>query len=237
MEEEQNESLHEIIRRNVVTATRNYNNRVQAFIREIVLDPSNPMSVEHYSAKLEFQGRGAAHDHGTLWVNMDKMEFMMEKEKECHSQDPIEYNLQDFNNLFDDSEDDKKDQIKNCLLICKNPQKFLDIKIKEAQNNLENFVEVKLIQNEATCKKVLEELELPRLANASEDLLNQSGDMFTLQISRSIEICKNIDKFKEETLKDAKWAVEKFAKEQLRKEASWIEVLDMFKSMKFCKAI
>ena len=66
------ETIHEVIRRNVVTATRNYNNRVKSFIKEIMMDPSNPMLVKHYSAKLEFQGRGAAHNHGVLWIDMKK---------------------------------------------------------------------------------------------------------------------------------------------------------------------
>ena len=43
-----------------------------------MMDSSNPMSVKFYSSKLEFQGRGAPHIHGTMWVDMEKMEFMME---------------------------------------------------------------------------------------------------------------------------------------------------------------
>ena len=33
------------------------------------------MQVEYWSTKVEFQGRGAAHNHGTLWVDMKKMEL------------------------------------------------------------------------------------------------------------------------------------------------------------------
>ena len=73
-------SLHEIIRTNVMNASRNYNHRVKAFITEIVMDKSNPMSVKHYSTKVEFQGRGAAHNHGTLWVDIKKMEFYFKQE-------------------------------------------------------------------------------------------------------------------------------------------------------------
>ena len=69
------QSLHEMIRRHVFIATRNYFNRVQAFIKKIVTDKNNPMCVEHWSTKVEFQGRGAGHNHGTLWVDMKKMEF------------------------------------------------------------------------------------------------------------------------------------------------------------------
>ena len=76
------ESLHELMRRNVVTATRIYNHRFKSFIREIITDSSNPMCIEHYSAKLEFQGRGAAHNHGTLWCNMKNVEMLVDCENE-----------------------------------------------------------------------------------------------------------------------------------------------------------
>ena len=69
------ESLHELIRRHVFIATRNYNNRVQAFLSKILMDKSNPMCVKYWTTKVEFQGRGAGHNHGTIWVDMQKMEF------------------------------------------------------------------------------------------------------------------------------------------------------------------
>ena len=71
-------SLHEIVRQNVLTAVRNYNYRLKKFIREIVMSKGSPMCVTKYSAKVEFQGRGAAHDHGTLWIDLNKMEFMFD---------------------------------------------------------------------------------------------------------------------------------------------------------------
>ena len=69
------DSRHEMIRTHVLNASRNYNHRVKAFINEIVLDKNNPMAVDYFSTKVEFQGRGAGHNHGTLWVNLDKMEY------------------------------------------------------------------------------------------------------------------------------------------------------------------
>ena len=62
------ELMDEIVRRNIVTATRNYHQRVNALMKSIVLHPSNPLSVKHFSKRLDFQGRGAAHDHGVLWL-------------------------------------------------------------------------------------------------------------------------------------------------------------------------
>ena len=69
MEQYVDESKHEMIRTNILNASRNYNHRVKAFIKEIVLHKSNPMSVQYYSTKVEFQGRGAGHNHGVLWVD------------------------------------------------------------------------------------------------------------------------------------------------------------------------
>ena len=53
----------------------------------------NPMMVEYYSYKTEFQDRGAGHIHGVLWIKLHKIEelckfkdgslrLMTEKEKE-----------------------------------------------------------------------------------------------------------------------------------------------------------
>ena len=50
---------HEIIRQHIVIATRNYHNRFQVFMREILMNKNNPMCIKHWSVKTEFQGRGA----------------------------------------------------------------------------------------------------------------------------------------------------------------------------------
>ena len=55
LQNEVDSSLHEIIRQNVLTATRNYNYRLKKFIKEIVMGAGNPMCVSKYSAKVEFQ--------------------------------------------------------------------------------------------------------------------------------------------------------------------------------------
>ena len=43
---------------------------------EGIMDKNNPMCVKNYTTKVEFQGRGAPHNHGTIWIDMEKMEFM-----------------------------------------------------------------------------------------------------------------------------------------------------------------
>jgi hypothetical protein len=66
--------VHELLRRNVVTATRNYQARVQALMNTIVRSPRNPLSVKHFASKLEFQARGAGHNHGVLWLDIERIE-------------------------------------------------------------------------------------------------------------------------------------------------------------------
>ena len=58
---EMNDSKHEIIRGNVVHATRYYQHRVKQFLSKIVLNKDNPMNVHLYSYKVEFQQRGAGN--------------------------------------------------------------------------------------------------------------------------------------------------------------------------------
>ena len=68
------ETLHELVRDNVMTATRYFQHRVKQFIRTIMMGKNNPMYVKYYTYKVEFQDRGAGHIHGTLWLNMDEIE-------------------------------------------------------------------------------------------------------------------------------------------------------------------
>ena len=71
---EMDETHHELIRGNVITATRYFQHRVKSFFSKIVLNKNNPMCVKNYSYRVEFQERGAAHIHGTLWLNLTKLE-------------------------------------------------------------------------------------------------------------------------------------------------------------------
>ena len=78
LEEDMEESKHELIRGNVVTATRYCHQRVKSFMSKIVMAKSNPMSVKYYTWRAEFQERGALHVHGTIWVNTRKLEMLKE---------------------------------------------------------------------------------------------------------------------------------------------------------------
>merc|ERR1712208_88843 len=48
---EVDDSLHELIRNNVLNSTRNFQHRVEAFIREIIFGENNPMKIKHLSYK------------------------------------------------------------------------------------------------------------------------------------------------------------------------------------------
>ena len=75
--EEVDSSLHELIRGNVLLATRYFNDRVKKFMDLVVMGDNNPMMVEYYTYKVEFQDRGAGHIHGTLWLKLDMIERLI----------------------------------------------------------------------------------------------------------------------------------------------------------------
>ena len=77
IDEEIRISLHELIRGNVLLATRYFNHRVKKFFNTIVMGRNNPMNVQYYTYKVEFQERGAGHIHGTLWLNLDNLEKLI----------------------------------------------------------------------------------------------------------------------------------------------------------------
>jgi hypothetical protein len=68
------ENDHEIIQRSVLKVTRIFNHRLQNFIKIKMKGGSNPMHIEHYQYRIEFQARGAAHAHGVLWTDIKKLD-------------------------------------------------------------------------------------------------------------------------------------------------------------------
>ena len=69
---EKYQSKHEFIKENVLTQTLTFDHRVQEFIKNIMMNKDSPFSVKYYSYRVEFQLRGAAHIHGTIWVDFEK---------------------------------------------------------------------------------------------------------------------------------------------------------------------
>ena len=73
-------STHEEIRNNVLLATRNFQHRVEMFRNEVIFGSNNPMKVRHITYRVEFQGRGAGHIHGVMWVDLEEINKEMKEE-------------------------------------------------------------------------------------------------------------------------------------------------------------
>ena len=69
LKEDIEESKHELIRGNVVMATRYFHHRVKSFISKVVMAKSNPMNVKNYTYKVEFQGRGMIFSLRKIYSN------------------------------------------------------------------------------------------------------------------------------------------------------------------------
>ena len=94
----QHETQHEFIRKNTLTATRNFQHRLNMFVKNVIMNKYGPMQVIHHSWRIEFQLRGAAHCHGVLWVDMDaylKNEMATANEK-LHLQKAYENLMKDI---------------------------------------------------------------------------------------------------------------------------------------------
>ena len=49
------DKLHEMMKNNVLLATRNFQHRVETFRKEVIFGCNNPMKVRHCSYRVEFQ--------------------------------------------------------------------------------------------------------------------------------------------------------------------------------------
>ena len=55
---ERNSSAHEHIRKNILLATRNFQFRVQTFVKTIIHNKMSELKVKYHSYRVEFQLRG-----------------------------------------------------------------------------------------------------------------------------------------------------------------------------------
>lgn len=69
----QDGNVHELVKKNVLVITRNFDHRVQMFRNHILMGKNSPMCVKFYRWRIEFQLRGAAHIHGVLWLDLEKL--------------------------------------------------------------------------------------------------------------------------------------------------------------------
>ena len=66
---DEHSSMHEHIRTNILTATLNYNYRVKAFIKQIVMNTMSDLKVNHYSYRVEFQLRVSDEEQRINWFD------------------------------------------------------------------------------------------------------------------------------------------------------------------------
>ena len=70
----ENENLHGLVKENILTVTRIFDNRIHQFLKHIVLGANAPMNVAFYNYRVEFQMRGAGHIHGVLWCDLEVLD-------------------------------------------------------------------------------------------------------------------------------------------------------------------
>ena len=83
---QENEDMHDMIRQNLLNATLVFNHRVKMFVKNIIMNPDNPLTIKYYNYKVEFAMRGAAHIHGVLWVNWNHIDLSSLEIKEDDKQ-------------------------------------------------------------------------------------------------------------------------------------------------------
>ena len=74
-------NIHDEMRKNVLTLTRHFDHRVKMFMKNIVMGDNNPMNVQYFNYRIEFQARGAGHTHGVLWLDLEAVERDLEGNK------------------------------------------------------------------------------------------------------------------------------------------------------------
>ena len=67
----QSESLHEMVKNDVLPVVRIFDNKLTNVIKHIIMGPGNPMNITKYTYRVEFQARGMPHAHGVLWSDTD----------------------------------------------------------------------------------------------------------------------------------------------------------------------
>ena len=150
------QSKHEIIRDNVLSQTLTFDHRVQEFIKNIMMNKDSPFSVKYYSYRVEFQLRGAAHCHGTIWVDFEKY---FEKEIEEETNGERKY----------------KELVKT---TSKNPKILEEVKneneeIKKNNAELKNYINTKV----NIINKVFDKLRNEELGDSSEENSKENEEM------------------------------------------------------------
>ena len=76
------ESLHNLLNRNLFLVTRMFDLRAQSFIKHILMKTNiSGLKVKYFCYRIEFQARGMPHIHGVLWLEKDTIrEYLSNKD-------------------------------------------------------------------------------------------------------------------------------------------------------------
>ena len=146
LQQKVDESEHELIRRNVLNSTRNFQHRVNSFVKEIILGDNNPMKIKNLSYKVEFQGRGAGHIHGVLWTRLSDFE-----EDSKHLKSAFR-NLREGNQLTIDERDELANFVDKFITCSMNPDKLSQYGF-DGKKLVELALEVQQHSHTRTCHK------------------------------------------------------------------------------------
>ena len=126
------QSKHEMIRENVLLATRNFQHRVETFRREVIFGRNNPMKVRHISYRVEFQGRGAGHIHGVLWLDMKELKVKdVSNELLCEAFDKLRHSQE-----LDEGEARSIEKFTDAFVTC---TRCINVASREAVQRAEEF--------------------------------------------------------------------------------------------------
>ena len=140
LQDEVDESLHEFIRTNVFTATRNFVQRLKSFRKEIMMGKNSPMCIVNFSDKLEFQGRGAGHIHGAAWCDLSRISEVLDIQSNICDTDAEEGFLTDSEEDDDVIDDNNTNNL--------NPESDLEIAFKKLRRN-DKLLQQVLVSSEA----------------------------------------------------------------------------------------
>ena len=138
-------SKHEFIRKNILTATRNFNQRVKSFIKNIVMSKESEMCVEYYNYRVEFQLRGAGHIHGVLWVDLDH--FIDKQFKDPNSK----ISFSELKNAFKSVNNDESPSPEHCQMLQDFSDLFISVSLKTPGGKIAG--EVNRHHHTRTCRK------------------------------------------------------------------------------------
>ena len=174
LREEKNQSKHDFIRENVLAQTLVFDNRLKNFIKHIVMNSESPLSIQYYNYRIEFQLRGAAHAHGTLWVDWAKYFENSLKDKcleDANAEIEADTNLMEAIEQEERKEaEEKADKIYDNIIRKLKTNKAVKSREKEKRDAIPKYTEVKRAAKKqaAINKRATEQLEAEVKVNVKQ---------------------------------------------------------------------